>query len=1215
MLRTRAALDRLLLHSRSFLPIDGSSQLPWQAPALQSIVSRVAFVRHKYHNRIRPHLMQLGVRKSYRLYELKMGLEESDDEDEFLNYLQKEVTSTYIERWRRRMSLLLQSSKNEIMSMESKDLKCYNAISYIAKELGLYINLYWKTIVVSKLPLPLYRPDLDPDRPQRQVYVAPATFFRVKAFLDEYKRHRKEKEAKVELFPIVATEQPPQSLPDVYDPLAGIFGDAKKSKLMFDRQRAWQDSREGQIALGFRSKLPAFQLRSAFLESLSRCQVLVVTGGTGCGKTTQLPQYILESEIDGGCGSSCKIVCTQPRRISASSVALRVAEERGEVLGESVGYQVRFDSVRSRSTSLLFCTTGILLRRLMSDPVLNGVTHVIVDEIHERGLNEDFLLIVLRDVIQRRPDLKLILMSATVDAKLFEKYFLDLNTRCMDIPGFAYTVKSYYLEDVLNITGYKLSMQSRMWKYLRQAPEASDLRAHISEENIVREALNAEDYSNAGEESIDFTLIEKLLCHICEHGQEGAVLVFMTGWEDISALRRQLRTHPVLGHPSRVWLLACHGTMSPDEQKRIFDRPPSRVRKIILATNIAETSITVEDVVYVVDIGKAKEKSYDVATNTACLLPRWISKSSVRQRKGRAGRLKPGVCYHLYPESVFQAFEDHNEPEILRTALHNVCLRIKGLQLGDIQTFLAKAIEPPNRHAVHIAIEFLKVIGALDETEELTVLGKHLAILPVEPQIGKMLIMGCIFQCLDPMLTIAAALSSRDPFILPVDKREDSNQAKFKFSIGEMSDHLAVVRAFNDWEVCMKHNTASEFCRANFLSMQVLIGMTSMRKQFLSLLQEAGYLDGGLASCEAYSSDPMIVRAVICAGLFPGVAAVVATPGSVTHKTMDGTVVHVHPHSVNARHEESCFPWLVFLEKIKTSNVFIRDSTGISDSVLLLFGGALVSIGQPGHLQMCGKCLEFFMGESEAELFQEMRDLLDELLKLKLARPDLDIYKHRDGLLMRAVMLMIRGDALAGKFMYGKRTDVGTFDGLIGDKDSKVALRVALLREGLTRRPSVSTKLNRAKQHVSTIQFRGLKFIGEPDRLKRQAERNACAEAVAWLANPDNAEKKKLLMWGGGKLTKVRLGDCMGQLKKLLGKLPPEDEERLRSFEDPKSKKQRSNALVPIDEKKNSKIRKSRKANEEIVTQRAKRRANFQKLVEKSETPVFGGCSLPPRPG
>ncbi|XP_024541714.1 DExH-box ATP-dependent RNA helicase DExH5, mitochondrial-like [Selaginella moellendorffii] len=274
MLRTRAALDRLLLHSRSFLPIDGSSQLPWQAPALQSIVFRVAFVRHKYHNRIRPHLMQRGVRKSYRLYELKMGLEESDDEDEFLNYLQKEVTSTYIDRWRRRMSLLLQSSKNEIMSMESKDLKCYNAISYIAKELGLYINLYWKTIVVSKLPLPLYRPDLDPDRPQRQVYVAPATFFRVKAFLDEYKRHRKEKEAKVELFPIVAPEQPPQSLPDVYDPLAGIFGDAKKSKLMFDRQRAWQDSREGQIALGFRSKLPAFQLRSAFLESLSRCQFL-----------------------------------------------------------------------------------------------------------------------------------------------------------------------------------------------------------------------------------------------------------------------------------------------------------------------------------------------------------------------------------------------------------------------------------------------------------------------------------------------------------------------------------------------------------------------------------------------------------------------------------------------------------------------------------------------------------------------------------------------------------------------------------------------------------------------------------------------------------------------------------------------------------------------------------------------------------------------------
>jgi ATP-dependent RNA helicase DHX36 len=395
------------------------------------------------------------------------------------------------------------------------------------------------------------------------------------------------------------------------------------------------------------------------------------------------------------------------------------------------------EGIKGKDTHLLFCTSGILLRRLLSDRNLNGVTHVFVDEIHERGMNEDFLLIVLKDLLSRRRDLRLILMSATLNAELFSSYFGGAPT--IHIPGFTYPVRAHFLEDILERTGYKLTSsnqlddygQDKVWKTQRQLLPRKRKNQITT---LVEDALKTSSFetygsrtrdslSNWNPDCIGFNLIEAVLCHICRKERSGAVLVFMTGWDDISCLKDQLKAHPLLGDPNRVLLLACHGSMATAEQRLIFEKPPPNVRKIVLATNMAEASITINDIVFVVDCGKAKETTYDALNNTPCLLPSWISKASARQRRGRAGRVQPGECYHLYPRCVYDAFADYQLPELLRTPLNSLCLQIKSLQVGSIGEFLSAALQPPAPLAVQNAVEFLKMIGALDENENLTDLG------------------------------------------------------------------------------------------------------------------------------------------------------------------------------------------------------------------------------------------------------------------------------------------------------------------------------------------------------------------------------------------------------------------------------------------------------------------------------------------------------------
>ena len=409
------------------------------------------------------------------------------------------------------------------------------------------------------------------------------------------------------------------------------------------------------------------------------------------------------------------------------------------------------------------------------------------------------------------------------------------------------------------------------------------------------------------------------------------MLVFLTGWDEISKLVEMCGADPVLGDASRCRVLPLHGAMPTANQREIFDSPPAGVRKIVLATNIAETSITIDDVVHVVDAGKSKEKTYDALNNMACLTPSWTSKASAHQRRGRAGRTRPGVCYRVYTRAQHAAMADHAAPELLRTPLEELCLTIKSLGLGSAAAFVAKALEPPEERSVRNALALLTDIGALDADERLTPLGEHLAALPVDPRVGKMLVVAAALGCLSPALTIAAGMAYKAPFVLPLEKKHQADAARRALAADTRSDHVPLVRAFEGWKRARReggHGRGREFCRVNFLAHNTLELMADMRRQFWDLLEGIGFVGGGdggsgrgamdepRASHNRHAHDVGLLRAVICAGMFPNLVCVRRRGKRCEFKTHEDGKVDLHPSSVNARFGQTFpFSWLVYRER------------------------------------------------------------------------------------------------------------------------------------------------------------------------------------------------------------------------------------------------------------------------------------------------------------
>ncbi|KAL3698119.1 hypothetical protein R1sor_012195 [Riccia sorocarpa] len=874
--------------------------------------------------------------------------------------------------------------------------------------------------------------------------------------------------------------------------------DTKKKSESSHLKRVMQDklkSKEYKAMLDSRAALPMAQKKQEFLECLKEHDVIVISGETGCGKTTQVPQYILDEMIGIGQGGFCNIVCTQPRRIAAISVAERVAVERCEPSpgssGSLVGYQVRLDTAWNAGTKLLFCTTGILLRRLAGDRDLDAVSHIVVDEVHERTVLGDFLLVILKDLLERRKrsgfPLKLILMSATLDSDLFSRYFDDCPV--IRAQGRTFPVSTYYLEDVHDQLEYSLSTDSpaAMHNDYRAGKKKTTARNVVDSsrgrQNLVQSgwgddatleaaAVNPfydrslylnysektrKNLENLNEDVIDYDLLEDLIIHIDDEGEPGAVLVFLPGMGEIQFLWDRLAVSRRFSGSASEWLLPLHSSVASSDQRRVFQTPPKGLRKVVLATNIAETSITIDDVVHVIDAGKHKENRFDPRRGMSSMVEAWISQANAKQRRGRAGRVKAGHCYCLFTRNRFEKLmRPYQLPEILRVPLVELCLQIKLLRLGSIATILEKALEPPKTEAILSSIETLRQVGALDENENLTSLGYHLASLPVDVRVGKMMLFGAVLGCLGPVLTIAACLSHKSPFTSPQDQREAAERAKQALvsekekdavggnvASGQQSDHLAMVAAYNGWNTLASlkgSRAARDFCTNNFLSVSTLIMIRDMRNQFASLLADIGFIrvaqgdKGKRGNLETLINDlnqtfnrnslqPSVIKAALCAGLYPNVAAMEEESVRAGHASAlsrraglssgarprwkDGRrEVFIHPTSINHNVVEFRQPFLVYHEKVETSRVYLRDTTVISPYALLLFGGVISVQHQTGRVTV-DQWLEMNSPAQTAVLFKNLRAALDALLDEHIKTPQGKISARTNDVITSIAQLLI----------------------------------------------------------------------------------------------------------------------------------------------------------------------------------------------------------------
>jgi ATP-dependent helicase HrpA len=507
--------------------------------------------------------------------------------------------------------------------------------------------------------------------------------------------------------------------------------------------------------------LPVVERREEIREAIAKNQVVVLCGETGSGKTTQLPKICLEL----GRGVVGLIGHTQPRRIAARSVAKRISEELESPLGQVVGYKVRFADQLSENTYVKLMTDGILLAETQGDPFLEQYDTIIIDEAHERSLNIDFLLGYLKQLLPKRPELKLIITSATIDPERFSKHFNDA--------------------PILMVSGRTYPVEVRYRPLQADDPDEDDL--HMEDA-----ILGAVD-------------------EVCREGP-GDVLVFLSGEREIREAAEALRKH----HPPETEILPLYARLSADEQMKVF-KPHGR-RRIVLATNVAETSLTVPGIRCVVDPGLARMSRYNARNKVQRLPIEPISRASADQRKGRCGRIGPGVCVRLYSEEDFNTREQYTPPEILRTNLASVILQMKALRLGEVQDF--PFIEPPDYRQIRDGYQTLHELGAIDEDNQLTENGRHLARLPIDPKIGRMILAAREEGCLDEVLIIASALTVQDPRERPLDMQQAADEAHAKWR-DENSDFVSYLHLWKWFREKRDHLSTSQLrkaCRTNFLS-------------------------------------------------------------------------------------------------------------------------------------------------------------------------------------------------------------------------------------------------------------------------------------------------------------------------------------------------------------------------------------------------------------
>lgn len=607
-----------------------------------------------------------------------------------------------------------------------------------------------------------------------------------------------------------------------------------------------------------RKLLPIYAWRQRFLDAVEQYQVLIIVGETGSGKTTQLPQYLHEAGYTKG---GLKVGCTQPRRVAAMSVAARVAEEMGVKVGNEVGYSIRFEDATSDKTVLKYMTDGMLLREFLTEPDLGGYAALMIDEAHERTLSTDILFGLVKDIARFRPELKLLISSATMDAEKFSRYFDD--APIFNIPGRRYPVDVHYT----------------------QQPEANYLNAAIT------------------------TIFQ---IHTTTPPQ-GDILVFLTGQDEIDAAEQNLQeTCRKLGNKIREMVICpIYANLPSEMQAKIFEPTPEGARKVVLATNIAETSLTIDGIVYVIDPGFVKENVYNPRTGMESLVVTPCSRAAAKQRMGRAGRVGPGKCFRLYTKWAYQNELDENTtPEIQRTNLNSVVLLLKSLGINDLIEF--DFMDPPPAETLIRALENLYALGALNDKGELTKIGRQMAEFPTDPMLAKSILAADGYGCVEEVLSIIAMLGeSSSLFYRPKDKKFHADQARQRFTNKTGGDHLTLLNIWNQW---VDTNFSYVWARENFLQFRSLGRARDVRDQLSRLCDR---VEVNVSSCGESNTAP--IQKAITAGFFPNAARL--QRGGDTYRTVKNSqTVHVHPSSclfeVNPK-------WLIYYELVLTSKLSI----------------------------------------------------------------------------------------------------------------------------------------------------------------------------------------------------------------------------------------------------------------------------------------------------
>ncbi|KAI8823686.1 P-loop containing nucleoside triphosphate hydrolase protein [Fimicolochytrium jonesii] len=629
-----------------------------------------------------------------------------------------------------------------------------------------------------------------------------------------------------------------------------------------------------------RRKLPVHKQRDDFLKLVHNNQIVVFVGETGSGKTTQIPQFLLYDEQPQRNGKM--IACTQPRRVAAMSVAKRVADEMDVQLGEQVGYSIRFEDCTSSSTCLKYMTDGMLLREAMTDPLLERYSAVILDEAHERTLSTDILMGLIKEICKNRADLKVIVMSATLDAEKFQKYFND--APLLVVPGRTFPVEIYYTPE----------------------PERDYLEA------AVRTVLQI---------------------HTCE--EPGDILVFLTGEEEIEDACRKIRGEAdnlIRASPQQVGdvkVVPLYSTLPPAQQQRIFEAaPPARAsggppgRKVVVSTNLAETSLTIDGIVYVIDPGFSKQKVYNPRIRVESLLVSPISKASAQQRSGRAGRTRPGKCFRLYTEKAFlKELQEQTYPEILRTNLGTVVLQLKKLGIDDLVHF--DFMDPPAPETLMRALELLNYLEALDDDGNLTPIGESMAEFPLDPQYCKALLASPKYKCSNEILSIIAMISAPNCFLRPPDQRKQADEAKSHFE-HEDGDHLTLLNVYHGY----KSNEAdANWAYNHYLNGRSLKNADNVRTQLQRIMERRNVeMISTKFEDKSYYHN---IRKALTAGFFMQVAHLERTGHYLTSR--DNQVVQIHPSSGLDNKPE----WVIYNEFVLTSRNFIRTVTSIKGEWLL----------------------------------------------------------------------------------------------------------------------------------------------------------------------------------------------------------------------------------------------------------------------------------------